>query len=91
MECGLVNDGESVGSHGQAAPLFEAVDAAFDDVPLLVDVMIEGRRTAASPARPQTVANLIGRLRPSGPSSQPATRASERVIGRLGVFWWPRP
>jgi hypothetical protein len=30
VERGLVGDGELVGPHGQAAPLLETVDAAFD-------------------------------------------------------------
>jgi hypothetical protein len=30
MQCSLVGDGKFVGSHGQAAPQLEAVDAPFD-------------------------------------------------------------
>lgn len=38
MECCLVDDGELVGSHGQAAPPLESVDAPFDGVALLVSL-----------------------------------------------------
>ena len=63
MECGLVGDRELVASRGQAAPLLEAVDAAFDGVPLLVGLAVEAGRAAALAASPQAVADLVGRLR----------------------------
>lgn len=62
MECGLVGDGELVRSHGQAAPLLEPGDASLDRVALLVRLRVEGRRSAAGTASPQTVADLVGRL-----------------------------
>jgi hypothetical protein len=46
VECGLVGDGEFVGSRGHAAPLLEAVDAPFDGVPLLVGARVEAGRAA---------------------------------------------
>lgn len=63
MECGLVGDGELVGLCGKAASLLESVDAAFDGVPLLVDLSAKARWAAASVASPQAVADLVGRLR----------------------------
>lgn len=62
VEGGLVGDGEFVASCGQAAPLFAAVDAPLDGVPLLVCLGIEFRRTAALAAPPQAVPDLVGRL-----------------------------
>lgn len=62
MECGLVSDGELVCSHGEAAPLLEPVDAAFDRVALLVRFGVEGGRSASGAASSQTVADLVGRL-----------------------------
>lgn len=35
MECGPVGEGGFVGAPGRAAPLFAAVHATFDGVPLL--------------------------------------------------------
>ncbi|AJP00217.1 hypothetical protein TU94_00225 [Streptomyces cyaneogriseus subsp. noncyanogenus] len=63
MECGLVGDRELVGSCSQAAPLLEAVDAPLDAVPLLVCLAVAAGRTAAESASPQTMADLVGRLR----------------------------
>jgi hypothetical protein len=62
VECGLVGDGELVRSHGQAAPLLEAVDAPFACVALLVRLGVEGRWAASVAASPQPVADLVGRL-----------------------------
>jgi hypothetical protein len=63
VECGLVGDGKLVGSCGQAAPLFEAVDAPLNAVALLVCLAVEAGRTATKSALPQAVADLVGRLR----------------------------
>lgn len=63
MKCGLIGDGEFVASCGQAAPLFEAVDAPLDGVALLVGIGIEAGRTATLAAPPQTVPDLVRRLR----------------------------
>lgn len=63
MECGPVGDGAFVGSCGQASPLLEAVDAAFDCVPLFVGLAVEAGRAAAVTASPSAVADLVGRLR----------------------------
>ncbi|GGW13425.1 hypothetical protein GCM10018980_72300 [Streptomyces capoamus] len=59
MECGLVGDGESVGSCGQAAPLFEAVDAPLNSAALLVGSRIEAGWAPALAVSPQTVADLV--------------------------------
>ncbi|MYT20433.1 hypothetical protein GTW69_09035 [Streptomyces sp. SID7760] len=61
MEYCPVGDGKFVASDGQAAPLLEAVDAAFDGVPLFVRLGVEAGRVTASAASPQAVANLMAR------------------------------
>lgn len=63
MECGLVSDGEFVRPQRQTAPLLEPVDASFHRVALLVRLRVEGRRATASATSPQTMTNLVGRLR----------------------------
>lgn len=62
MECGLVGDGEFVGSLGQVALLFEAVDAAFDGVALLVGFGVEVGWPAAELAASSTMTDLVGGL-----------------------------
>lgn len=62
MECSLICDGEFVGSHGQSAPLLEAVDAAFDGVALLVCLSVEGGWPAAESAASLAMADLVGGL-----------------------------
>jgi hypothetical protein len=62
VECGLVGDGELVRSHGQAAPLFERVDASFECVALPISLGVESRWATAGATAPQTVADLVGRL-----------------------------
>jgi hypothetical protein len=47
VDGGLVADGEFVEAGGRGAVAFDAVDAAFDDVTLLVDAGVEGRWSAA--------------------------------------------
>ena len=59
----MVVDGEFVGAHGQAAPLFEPVDAAFRDVALTVDLFVERGRSAAVTAAAEPVCVLVGWLR----------------------------
>lgn len=96
MECGLVGDRELVGSCGQAAPLLEAVDAPFDGVSLLVDLAVEGGRTATEPASPQAVADLVRRLgddRTDTPAPQVAADGARgiRAVGQNGQGPGPRP
>lgn len=62
MESGLVGKGEFAGSCGRAAPLFEAVDAPLDGVPLLVCVAVEAGRASASAAASQAMDDLVRRL-----------------------------
>lgn len=71
MERGLVGGGEFVGSHGQAAPLLESVDASFDSVPLLVDLAVEAGRAATVAPPPQAVPDLVGGLRNDSPDAAP--------------------
>ncbi len=80
MECGLVGDGELVRSHGQAAPLLESVDAPLDGVALLVRLGVESWWATAGAASPQTVADLVGRLRYD--SADPAS--AEVIPDRAG-------
>lgn len=89
MECGLVGDGEFVGSCGQTTPLLEAVDAPFDGVALLVCLAVEAGRSAAESASPQAVTELVGRLRDDctdAPASQVAADGAGgvRAVGQNG-------
>jgi hypothetical protein len=79
VECGLVGDGEFVGSHGQAAPLFEAVDAAFDGIPLFVGLGVEAGWPASKTTAPPTVANLVGRLRNDSADAAAAEMPADRT------------
>lgn len=78
MECGLVGDGELVRSHGQATPLLEPVDASLDRVALLVGIGVEGWRSAADAASPQTVVDLVGGLRYDSADSTSAEVVPDR-------------
>lgn len=80
VECSLIRDGKLVGSHGQAAPLLEPVDAPLDRVALFVRLGIESWRATAGAASPQTVADLVGRL---GDDSADPTSA-EVISDRAG-------
>lgn len=82
MECGLVGKGELVRSHGQTAPLLEPVNASLDRVALLVRFGIEGRRSAAGTASPQTVADLVRRLGDDSADTALAEVISDRA-GRV--------
>lgn len=79
MECGLVGDGQLVGSHGQAAPLLEPVDAPFDRVALLVRLRVESRWATAGVTSPQTVADLVGGLGDDSADSAWAEVTSDRA------------
>lgn len=63
MKRGLVGDREFVCSCGQAAPLFEVVDAPFKGVVLLVGIGIEAGRASTSAAPSQAMAVLVRGLR----------------------------
>lgn len=55
----LVGLGVLVVAGRDAAPLLEAVEAAFHDVAPFVDLLVEGRRTPAPAAAPEPVADLV--------------------------------
>jgi hypothetical protein len=59
----LVADGELVVAGGDGAVAFEAADAAFDGVALLIQLGVEGGRAASVPAFVLAVADLAGFLR----------------------------
>jgi hypothetical protein len=77
MKCALVGDGELVRSQCQAAPLLETVDAPLDGVALLVCLGIEAGRATASPASPETVSNLVRRLRDDGSDASTSKVSSD--------------
>ncbi|GAA2917379.1 hypothetical protein GCM10010478_16450 [Streptomyces erythrogriseus] len=79
VECGLVSDGELVRSHGQTAPLLEAVDAPFDGVALLVCLGVESWWAASAAASPQPVADLVGRLWDDSADSAPPEVIADRA------------
>lgn len=84
MKCGLVGDGEFVGSCGRAAPLLEAADAPLGGVALLVGLAVEAGRTATEPASPQAVADLVGRLRDDR-TDTPAPQVAADGAGGIGA------
>ena len=54
-----VDDGEFVVAGGQAAPLFDGVESAFDDVAALVICGVEGRWASTAGAASFAVRDLI--------------------------------
>lgn len=82
MECGLVGDGEFVGSHGQAAPLPEPIDTAFGRVALPVRFGVEGGRPATGTAASQAVSDLVRRLRDASTDPASTWTAADRA-GRV--------
>jgi hypothetical protein len=82
VECGLIGEGKFVGSHGQAAPLLESGDAAFDGIALFVCLGVEAGRAASSAASPEAVSDLVGGLRDDGPD---AASSEMRAGGTGGV------
>jgi hypothetical protein len=58
---GCVADGEFVVSGGEAAVVFEDVDAAFDGVPVAVDDWVECWWPSAVGASVGAVSGLVGR------------------------------
>ncbi|KEG37937.1 hypothetical protein DJ64_24675 [Streptomyces griseorubens] len=79
MQCGLVGDGEFVGSHGQATPLLEPIDAPFDGIALLVCLSIEAGRATTSATSPQSVTDLVGGLRDHGTDTSPPEMLTDRA------------
>jgi len=82
VDCGLEGTGKFVGSHGQAAPLIESGDAAFDGIALFVCHGVEAGRAASSTASPEAVSDLVGGLRDDGPD---AASSEMRADGPGGV------
>lgn len=72
VECGLIVRGEFVGAHGNAAPMFEPVDAAFARVAEAVSTTVEGDRAAAAPAAALPVGLLVTRFGNDRADSAPA-------------------
>lgn len=85
MEGGLADDGELVCSHGQAAPLFEPVDASFDRIALLVCLGVESGRAATETTSPQPVTDLAGWLRDDCAGPAPMEVAPD-CAGRIRVI-----
>ncbi|BCK69652.1 hypothetical protein Srufu_036050 [Streptomyces libani subsp. rufus] len=56
----LVGLGGLVVAGGDAAPLFQPVEAAFHHVALLVELLVESRRASAAAAAAEPVADLVG-------------------------------
>ena len=69
---GLVSDGELVVSGSDGSVAFEAVDAAFHRVALLVDVLVKRGRSSTTPASVLAVADLVGLLRDRASDATPA-------------------
>ncbi|OII68634.1 hypothetical protein BJP39_20650 [Streptomyces sp. CC77] len=79
MERGLVGDGELVRSHGQTTPLLEPVDAPLDGIALLVCLSVEAGRATTGATSPQTVTDLVGRLRNHGTDTSPPEMLTDRA------------
>lgn len=78
MECALVGGGKPVRAQSQSAPLLQAVDAPLDGVALFVCLGVEGGRSAAAAASPQTVADLVGGLGNDGTDTASAEVVPDR-------------
>jgi hypothetical protein len=71
VDGGFVADGQLVIPGGDGPVAFEAVDAAFNGVALLVQLGVEGGWPAARAALVPAVAGLVGFLRDGAPDSAP--------------------
>lgn len=81
VECGLVGKGEFVGPHGQAPPLLESGDAAFDAVALSVCLGVETGRATSSAPSPEAVTDLARRLWDDGPDAASTEMRADRAGG----------
>jgi hypothetical protein len=79
VQCGLIGDGELVRSHGQTTPLLEPIDTPLDGVALLVCLSIESGRATTGATSPQSVTDLVGRLRDHGTDSSPTEMPTDRA------------
>lgn len=78
VESGPVAGREFVEAGRDGPELFEPIEAAFDDVADLVEVTIEGRRSAAGPAAPHPVGPLISPFRDHRPDAPAPQRLADR-------------
>jgi hypothetical protein len=79
VQCGLVGDGELVGSHGQTTPLLEPVDAPFNGIALLIRLSVEAGRATTGAASPQSVTDPVGGLRDHGADTSPSEMLTDRA------------
>ncbi|GAA4077019.1 hypothetical protein GCM10022214_38300 [Actinomadura miaoliensis] len=70
----LVGAGGLAIAGGDAAPLLEPFEAAFDDVMQPVDALVEDGRAACAPSFAQPVADLIGAFGDGGADRARAAR-----------------
>ncbi len=84
MESGEVDGGGLLVAGGDVPPLFEAVDAAFDGVALLVGLTVEGGWPAAVAAASLAAGLLVGRDRDRRPDPA-ASQVSPDRAGRRGL------
>lgn len=63
------------------APLFQAVEAAFGDVALFVELLVEGRRAPAAASSAEPVSDLVGPFR----DGVPDTSLSEPDLDGFGA------
>lgn len=94
MESGQVDGCCLLVAGGNASPLFQAVDAAFDRVALLVGLAVEGWWPATPAAASQTVAALIGRHGDDRPDAAPPevfTDGPRRIRLVCEDCRWPGP
>ena len=79
MQCGLVGDGELVRSHGQTAPLLEAIDAPLNGIALLVCLGVEAGRATTGATSSQSVTDLVSGLRDHGTDTSPPKMCTDRT------------
>jgi hypothetical protein len=82
VDGGFVADGELVEAGGDGTVAFEPVDAAFDGMPLLVDLAVEGGWPAAVPAPVLAVGDPVGLF---GDGALDAALAQVGAVGARSV------
>jgi len=88
VDGGFVPDGELVVAGGDGAVALEPVNAAFDGVALLVQFLVEGRRTASGPAFVLPVADPVGLLRDRAPdpAAPQVVTVGAGIVGLVGQY-----
>jgi hypothetical protein len=81
VQCGLVGESKLVRPHCKAPPLFDPSDAPLDGIALFVCLSVEAGRAASGAASPQTVADLVGRLRDNGADAASTEVPTDRAGG----------